>query len=786
MSCARVLRVLTAAVLLLLFATPAVLPRAAAGEPGATTFLTLQIDRVSPDTVTTTSGAVVTVTGTVRNIGDRPVRDVVVRLEHAPAVTGSAGLRTNLSGNLDQYTAVAPFVTLSSELQRGEQVPFTLSYPVRGAEQPSLQIDEPGVYPLLVNVNGTPDYGAPARLDDARFLLPVLGVPPDPATGDADGVSAVVPPDTSRPVGMTVLWPLADRPRLAAGIPGGTTPVRLLDDDLATSLAAGGRLDTLLSAADFATSAAVDQDGAMSGALCLAVDPDLLITVNAMTGGYVVSDDPSGGLNAPTRPGAGQEAAVTWLGRLKALAQRVCVTSTVYAQADLDALKRVGDTGLSAVATGGAADIVDQILGVRSVRGATLIGDGPLTTPAVSLLGAQGPTVAVAAAPLTAGDTEPADLAPRRNSLDVVTAPFDPGVAAALAGVGAAPITPAYLDGELRIPLQHDSRAARLQDAIGALLWRGLAPAAEPRTQIVMPPLAWDLDPDEAQRVLTSVATSIGAGLAYPRPLRAVIAETPRTAAADPAPAPEPAETARFDNGVTSGIAAVTGRLWGLTSALTVDQRTGLTGPQYTAPLREDMLRALSQTVPADARNEAAQQRLSTVSRTVADLFGAVTVVNPGGSYTLATERSPLPLALRNDLPVPIRVRLHITAPPGMTVTDPGEIELPPGFLPLRVPIEVHFTQRFAVDVNLSTVDGLALGDPVRLSVHSNAYGKVLFFITLTGGAILALLVGRRLWHRFRGEPDRADLIPPTRRPDPLDTALAHGAEPTRPADEPR
>lgn len=787
MSSARVLRVLTAAVLLLLFATPALVPRAAAGEPGSTTFLKLQIDRVSPDTVTTTTGSIVTVTGTVRNVGDRPVRDVVVRLEHAPAVTGSAGLRTNLSGNLDQYAAVAPFITLSTELQRGQEVPFTLTYPVRGTGEPSLKIDEPGVYPLLVNVNGTPDYGAPARLDDARFLLPVLGVPPDPATGDTEGVSAVVPPDTSRPVGMTVLWPLADRPRLAAGIPGGTTPVRLLDDDLAAALAPGGRLDTLLSAADFATSPQVDDDGAMSGALCLAVDPDLLITVNAMTGGYVVSEDPTGGLNAATRPGTGQEAAVSWLGRLKTLAQRMCVTPTVYAQADLDALKRVGDTGLSAVATGGAADIVDQILGVRSVRGATLIGDGPLTTPAVSLLGAQGPTVAVAAAPLSAGDIEAADLTPQRSSLDVVTAPFDPSLAAALAGTGAAPITPAYLDEDLRIPLQHDSRAARLQDAIGALLWRGLAPDSEPRTQIVMPPLAWDLDPDEAQRVLTSVATAIGAGLAYPRPLRAVIAEAPRTAPAEPAPIPEPAETAtRFDNGVTSGIAAITGRLWGLTSALTVDQRTGLTGAQYTAPLREDMLRALSQSVPSDMRNAAAQQRLSTVSRTVADLFGAVTVVNPGGSYTLATERSPLPLALRNDLPVPIRVRLHISAPPGMTVTDPGEIELPPGFLPLRVPIEVHFTQRFAVDVNLSTVDGLPLGDPVRLSVHSNAYGKVLFFITLTGGAILALLVGRRLWHRFRGEPDRADLIPPTRRPDPLDTALAHGSERTRRADEQR
>jgi hypothetical protein len=51
----------------------------------------------------------------------------------------------------------------------------------------------------------------------------------------------------------------------------------------------------------------------------------------------------------------------------------------------------------------------------------------------------------------------------------------------------------------------------------------------------------------------------------------------------------------------------------------------------------------------------------------------------------------------------------------------------------------------------------------VRLSVHSNAYGKVLFAITLAAAAVLVTLAGRRLWHRFRGQPDRADLD----RPDP-------------------
>jgi hypothetical protein len=779
--CGTVLpRLLAVLALLILIVAPAVSPHAAAGEPGAVPFLQVRIDRVTPEVVTTTSEPVVTVTGTVLNVGDRPVRDVMVRLEHTTAVTSSAGLRTNLDGENDQFEAAADFTTVSAELQRGQNVPFSLTVPLRSSQAPSLGIDKPGVYPLLVNANGTPDYGAPARLDDARFLLPVIGVPPEPASNSsADALADVVAPDTSKPVRLTVMWPLGDRPRLAAGVPGGgPAPVRLTDDDLAVSLASGGRLDVLLSAVDFATSPTVDPGGQVRSALCLAVDPDLLVTVNAMTAGYVVDDGPDTGPTTPTRPGTGQGAAVNWLNRLKAVAQRMCVAPANYAQADLNALQRVGDPGLSSIATNGAGDIVDQILGIASTRGATLVGDGPLTGPAIQLLSAQGPTVAVAAANLTAADSQDgarstADVTPVRYTPEVVAAPFDPTVSAALAAVGKDPWSPSYLDAALDIPVQHDSSVARRQDALGSLLWRTITPQAEPRSQILMPPMEWGLQADDAAAILSAVATSVRAGLASPRPLGAVITESEAVPGQDsrPLPVDVPANPrARFDDAVISGIADTTGKLWGLTAALTTDERTGLTGTQYTAPLREDMLRALSQSVPPDARNGLAQQRLATTSATVNDLFNAVTIVNPGGSYTLATEHSPLPLALRNNLPVPIRVRLQVDAPPGMTVTDMGEIELPPGYLPLQVPIEVHFTQRVAVDIALRTANGLPLGEPVRLSVHSNAYGKVLFFITLSVGAVLIALAGRRLWHRFRGQPDRADLD----RPDPLDTALAH------------
>jgi len=739
------------------------LPPTAVGEPGSE-FLKLRLDSVTPDVVTTSSDSAVTVTATVTNVGDRPVRDVVARLEHGAAVTSSSELRTRLDNTGEQYAAVGEFITVATELGRGQAVGFTISVPIRQSPQPSLGIEVPGVYPLLVNVNGTPDYGAPARLDAARFLLPVTGVPADPASGNP--LTDAVAPDTAHPVAITMLWPLADKPRLTPGVPGGTTPVKLMNDDLAVSLASGGRLETLLAAAEFATSpGAIDPESRLAGALCLAVDPDLLVTVNAMTAGYVVTDVPAGP-GAATQPGSGQAAAVAWLDRLRDLSHRMCVAATPYAQADLGAVNRVGDPRFSAAATVTAADIVDRILGVTSVRGVTILGDGPLSAPALDLLNSQSPTVAIAAAPpLDAAGGAPftADLTPRRLSPRVVEAPFDPAVGAALAGIGTDPGVPTYLEPALDMPVDQHSPVARRQDAVAALLWRMLQPGVEPRGQILLPPLKWSPQPDDARAILTALASAVRAGLANPRPLDAVISDAGN---AQPASPDLPSEVrGGFDEDVVATIGAQLGRLWQLNAALTTDARTGLTGLGYTAPLREDMLRALSQIEPPDNRNDLARQRLVVVGSTIEDLFHAVTVVNPGDSYTLATESSALPLALRNDLAVPIRVRLQVDAPPGMSVTDIGEQELPPGYLPLRVPVEVRVTQRIAVDVTLRTADGVQLGEPVRISVHANAYGKVLTTITVIGGLILAALVGRRLYHRFRGQPDRADADQPLRAP---------------------
>lgn len=138
--------------LLILLLAPAV-PPTAAGDPGAE-FLKLRLDSVTPDVVTTSSEPTVTVTATVTNVGDRPVRDVVARLEHGGPVTSSSGLRTSLGSDFEQYTAAGEFVSVATELGRGQAVGITLAVPLRSSPQPSLGIDAPGVYPMLVNVNG--------------------------------------------------------------------------------------------------------------------------------------------------------------------------------------------------------------------------------------------------------------------------------------------------------------------------------------------------------------------------------------------------------------------------------------------------------------------------------------------------------------------------------------------------------------------------------------------------------------------------------------------------------
>lgn len=782
-------------------------------------FLKLSLDSVTPTTVTAGSDSVLTVAGTVTNIGDRVVDDVSIRLQRAAAITTPVGLRATLRLDEVNYDVNGEFEDVAERLNPGQRKQFTLSIPLRSETgATSLRITEPGIYPLLLNVNGEPAYGTQARLDDARFLLPVLGVPPAP------GDEAPVPAPTDAPVATTLLWPLADRPRQVGGRPGTVDgKVELTDDELAASLGKGGRLDQLLAALEGTLNSSAGRNAELASAVCLAVDPDLLLTVRAMTRGYRVLASPSDPDGA-TRAGAGAEQAQTWLDRLRALAGSMCTVALPFAQVDLTALAAVNDPALSARALDEPAEIIDSILATRSVRGVSLPDSGSIDAGAGALLRSHGFGTAVlastaavaqgsvdwaqsssesgrsttggnealstadAATPevvrlpditasqpvpqVTPGSPAPTGSAPAPAAdpaLHAVT--FDIWSATALAAVGSNPPTPPFTPSRVRYDVTNDSRAARLQDALGAISWSALHPEANrSRSLLLVPPQQWGANRDEATALLRQVDQMLRGNLATARPFHDLVALPP-----DPQPyqldyLPQAAQDAVPDRFLPP-VREQSRRITELMRALVDVPEAEPTPHEFLTPLRDDLLRVLSlsdrRAGDAAPPDTFAQRRLDQNTRTMDKLYRSVTVLPPGGVYTLASEQSPLLLVARNDLPVAIRVKFRIEAPAETKITDPGEQQLPAnGSRSFQIPTEVSDSRNLVIPISLTSPEGVALGNPTQVSVRSNAYGKALAIITGCAALLLLLLAGRRLWRRFRGQPDPADegFDPSTRR----------------------
>ncbi|WP_431939589.1 DUF6049 family protein [Nocardia grenadensis] len=816
-----ILTILGSAALPALLGSPAhAQPTGSAEDDSMPQFLKLSLDSVSPGTVTAQSESVLTVAGTVTNIGDRGVDEVAVRVQRARPVSDPSELRTALKLDQVNYELPTPFQDVAVRLEPGQRQQFTMTVPLRDASGTSLNITEPGVYPLLLNVNGTPDYGGQARLDDARFLLPVLGLP-----AAADGSAPPLPTPAAPPVQTTLLWPLADRPRMVAGQTGDLDrEVELTDDELAASVSRGGRLDELVGALESVFGDERAADGP-SSAVCLAIDPDLLLTVQAMTSDYRVLASPSDPDGA-TRPGAGTESANAWLDRLRNLASSMCTVALPFAQVDIGALAAAADPALTARALDAPATIVDSVLNTRSVRGVSLPDASSLDQGAAQLLKNQGFGTAVLAAnavapeggvgdpyaavpdlvrlpgvpgmvpptpapesgatpdAVPAGDTAddgarpdagapaqtPAGAAPAQpggggsstSDPALRVAAFDIWPAAALAGVGSNPPTPAYVPESARYAVTNDSRTARLQDALGAVSWRALqADPGRPRSQLIMPPQQWGANRDEAAALLRQLDLLVENKLVDPRPFDDLVAQAPDPVPYQLTPLPEAAVEAVPVHFATPA-RDQSHRISQLLQAMVEVPEAAPTPRAYLDPLRDDLVRALSLSDrrggPTAQAEVFAQRRVEKATSTVDEIFRSVTVLPPGGVYTLASESSPLLLVARNDLPVSVRIRFRIDAPAETKITDIGEQLLPPrGTRSFQIPTEVSDSRKLVVPISLSTPDGVPLGYATSISVRSNAYGQILAIITACAAALLFLLAGRRLWRRFHGKRDPAD-----------------------------
>ncbi|MGZ4667337.1 MAG: DUF6049 family protein [Blastococcus sp.] len=751
-------------------ATPASLPSArslpvlasAPGDDDASSTdrpVTIRVGRFEPRTVT--PGATITVTGTLTNTGPKPITDLGVRLQRGEVRTTREELGAALRA-ADPATSVVPaFKNIPGSLAPGGSLPFSYSVP-----SAALQLDTDGVYPVLLNVNGTVGGNQVRRVGELASFV----------------VREPVAPKAHTTVAW--LWPLAERSH--RGPTGG-----FLDDGLTQSISADGRLDRLLATLErlprTLPSGATEPVPALP--VTLAVDPALVEELTIMAAGPYAVHGVAGA-------GKGTAAAAAFLVRLRALAAVHPVVALSYGDVDADALDVAGLPGVLSRSLPGTAEGTAQdppggapaptpttpAAGTTSSAGPQNPGTPPEgagarilaaalhTQPRTDLYWAAGGSLrphtitdlqaggvrelVLGSAGLTDGDRAVGlrgGRAAARTTVATPTGPLDVLVADPALGdiVGAA---------------EKAAGGPRMaeQRYLAELAVLGLqAPAGTDQTVLVAPPRTVDAGPEGAGAMMADAA-----GLTWLRP-----GSLAGLAASAPVPAGKPADPADAVRLDPTGLAELARGV-----AVRDDLAGAVVGDAGTAMAAYDA--AIARTASAQWRGDPAGFRTAarTMRTTLERLRGRVTLLSPAnGTYSLASSDAPLVLTVRNDLPFAVSVRLDLRTRGnrGLSISDIGPRTLAPGQrTTLQVPTHVQQSGGFAVIAALTTPSGGPLGDRVEMKVKSTAYGSISLLITFGAAGLLALLFLRRLIlfvlrrRRSTAQPEEPTVVlPPTRSP---------------------
>ncbi|MGQ0480759.1 MAG: DUF6049 family protein [Pseudonocardia sp.] len=770
----------------------------AAQAPASGPRLDLRINEMTPRVVTADGPDTLTVSGELVNTGDEPVTDVKIRQQRGDRLRTEGELRTALAGGLSADAVLVGFTELAETLEPGQRMPVRLSVPLRGAGNDTLALQRTGVYPLLVNVNGTPEEGKRVRLGAVRVLLPVLGLPgtrPAGTTGGpaaADGTGAggatgggtggggttgaggggpsaavlpTVPADPADSNPVTVLYPLADQPRRLPTGPG--EPVLLGSvngaDPLAEQLIPGGRLDGLLSALETAAPAG----SAVRDAVCLAVDPDLVLTVRDAAGGYRLR-----GPDGTAVDGRGAELAGRWLARLRAAAAGRCVLALPFADADLVALSRAGLDDLVGYATRDGARIVADVLGTPVRADTTWPADGLLDERSVGdYLTAGGRTVVLSADSVARGGRSGRDdiggvvrlTSPRGPAGPPIALLADPLLTLAAGAPGSTAAVAASADQVgtsggrgLGSPSANasaspagDGGPLSGQDLTGAVVFRALDQGSTGSTLLVAPPHQWNTTGADARELLGAVSTLIAAGRFRATPLAGGPGggDPSRTAENASLIYPLRAGAREVPATVTAQLRAARGTAAELRSAAVAEPGVGSTPAQVFDPVIEGLLRA--STAVFRGRTDDSTAAAKVITDRVRLLRSLVRVLEPPSPFALGDREAPLPITLSNGLPVAMNVRVALSSTPGLRTEEIPAQRIPPlGRLQLRVKAQLSRAGQFAVQARLTTLDGAALGPTSRLQLRSTAYGTITLWLTVAAGILLVVLAGRRIARR--------------------------------------
>lgn len=735
--------------------------------------LHISLTRITPDRIDGQSKNSVTVSGTLTNVGKLPISDIDVRLQRGDYAPYGNALRHTLTEDQINYPTTLPFHHLATTLNPGDSTSFTLTARIHGGDGDTLNINAPGVYPLLVNVNGRVSNSDSARLHDARVLLPVLSLPgsdrQDPATV------------ASRPT--TILWPLALTPQEASYYSFSSIAV-LRNENLGISLGEHGRLRALLDAAG-----SLLKDHALNHSVCFAIDPDLLRTVDRMTRPYRVLNTPNNWHDGMHR-GKHTKDAQSWIEDLRSLTANNCVIALPWSGASLATTTHLLPDKPHQLMED-SRRVTAYFLHKHLTSHVIWPNTGTLTPYDIPAL--DHSELLLSSTALTTHTDKGFGQLLRYDHARYTVTPYDSTLSTALAATGQNPVNTPYSPSDSRYVLTADSATARMQDATATLLWKTSAALRREKPAhntyagtplLIAPPQQWSVTGDDLatftstlrylaqHNLITAQSLTDALAQAHTKPIHGTFTtSSPLTESSMSAITQAISHIHHYRNLFTDKndnnfykrtryniYRAATTRTLGLAPTLVgnippshnhqSDTKTRRHGDSDSANTSGITLRT-----PDNLAYPKAYARSITLAAHA--IRSSVTLIKPGSIYTLASTDSGLVLVARNELPADVTVTVHTRErltdgdkPANTTkdLTKPLRVTIPAqSSLNINIPVHLHSGKSVPVRVQLLSADQQELGTTVDMTVRVSHLTPLLGFLLTVAVVILAVLIVKRV-----------------------------------------
>jgi hypothetical protein len=685
--------------------------------PGA---VRLSIDDVFPDSpAIAVKRQQLTFSLTISSLTATPLRNVTVTGRRGDPISTQSGLDAAINtGRSTNIFATTPLNSREVDLAPFASTSVTIATSTSAFPHPNgVCLCHNAIYPMVfaatVVVNG-----APLVLATAQTYLPVFKPHTEPTKMD-----------------VTWVWPLLDRPhrQVRSNV--------FFDDELATEVAPGGRLDHLLTT--------LERVASSRPSLTVLTDPELIDELAVMSQGYQVRTGDG------IVPGTGGAAAQEWLSRLRAVLDNgnIELAWTPLADPAVDALtaRRMSwSTTLDTATT----DRIQAAIGRTPQYDINWpVGEVAHRSTLARLLKLGTSLVVLKDLALTAPLPDPA------NAFTTIATPNGPMTAA---------VTSSRIEKRVRGVLDPTGAGlAMLPTLVAELAIQVETALHTPHYVVITPPRMLDVNPTVAARTIeatTSTPWSRSMGLrAATAAIGATQTSTVRQDLHTHRVAGRVLRTLRY---VLRTVPRLTGifpnpddaqvQLGGLGAAVQRCESTGMIPYPSVAYEHAQLLRSI-----------------------VRRVRHGVSLVAPAAStYTLTSNDADLPITIRNRLDEDVQVRIAMSQPQGFSASDLDRLHIIPAGsrIDVRVPTHVDRVGLIPIAVSLRTPDGLKLGKSMPLTIRSTALGTIGVVITIVAGCVLALALIIRFTRRMRAR-GRVEPTQPT-PPDPATTEPAGSTAP--------